>query len=125
MRIQTTSVKKSARGLESCASRMGGRTSFRLITQSGRIHPVSGAILQNKPAVAIAAIDIAAVIDFEVNQRMAKRRRAITGSATDRAGAIAADAAGFDDERFGRCGCHEACKYCARARFSIAIARYS
>ena len=104
---------------------MGERAGVRLLSQSDRIHPISGTALQNKPPVAIAAIDIAAVIDFKVNQRVTERRRAISSSSTDCVGAVAADAAGFNEKRFGRCGRHRACKYCARACFSIAIARYS
>ena len=104
---------------------MRGCASIRLISQSGRIHPISRTALQNKSPVAIAAIDIAAVIDFKVDQRVAERCWTIPGSTTDRAGAVATDAAGFNDERFGRCDCHNPTKYCAQARFSIAIARYS
>jgi hypothetical protein len=58
---------------------------------------VSSAADKHKPPVTIAALDIAALINFKPDARMAKR-----GTARNIAGTIAGDAAGFD---FNGLGC--------------------
>ena len=65
--------------------------------QRGLIGAVSRAALQHEALVAVAAIDIAMLVDFQPDARMAQR-----GATPDIGGAIAGNASGGDGDGFGR-----------------------
>ena len=89
---------------------MAGIGSFGDVGQAGLIHAISRATAQDKPAIAITAIDIAVLVNLEEDTRMAKCCRAIAFAATDGAGAVAADAAGVDKDGFRRSNVHGLCR---------------
>ena len=66
--------------------------------------PVSWAVLQDKPAIAITAIDIARLVNLKIDQRMAECRWTIASAAANAARPVTADAAGFDRDDFTRHG---------------------
>ena len=70
---------------------------FGNVWQTCLIHSVSRAALEHKAPVAIAAIDIAVLVDFKPHARMAKRR-----SGSYIGGAVAFDAGGIGVHDFGR-----------------------
>lgn len=91
------------------------------IGQRRLIGAVRRAAAQHEPAITIPAIDIAVLINFEIDARMAKRRRTKTGTAANAAGPVAANAVRIDQQDFRRGDVHGACRYSARAVSSIAF----
>lgn len=79
---------------------------FGYVGQRGVVCPVCGAAAQDKPPVAIAAVDITVLVNLQPHLRMAKSRRAKASSATNGAGAIATDAAVIDKDDFWRGNAH-------------------
>ena len=80
------------------------------IFKLGMIRAVRRAAFENKPAIAVTAIDITMLIDLKIDLWMAQRRRAIVCAAADRAGAITADAFGLDGDQFGCLNAHDCCR---------------
>lgn len=70
------------------------------------VRTVGRATFQHEASVAITAIDIAVLVNFQIDPGMAQRGRAKTVPPTNLAGAIAADARVFDKGQFGRCNVH-------------------
>ena len=68
--------------------------------------------LENEPPVAIAAIDIAVLVDLEPHARMAERGRTEAFAAANSAGAVAIDPVRFDKARLGRGKAHAAADNC-------------
>ena len=79
---------------------MSGIRAFGDIWQARLVNAVCRAAFQDKAPVAIAAIDIAVLIDLKIDAWMAERRRAIIRAAANVAGAVAADPAGLDEKHF-------------------------
>ena len=84
----------------------------RLIDTVGRAAP------EHETPVAIAAIDIAVLVDLEIDARMAESRWAIALAAADAARPVAADAAGFDGDDFGRWNAHARRLICVSVNFN-------
>ncbi len=87
---------------------MAGIAAFGNVGKAGLVGSVGGPAFEHEAAIAIAAIDIAMLVDLEPDTRMAERGGAIIGAAANGAGAVAADAARGDLDDFGRCDAHAA-----------------
>ncbi len=70
------------------------------VGQAGLVCTIGRAVAKHEAAVAIAAINVTVLVDFEVNARMAKRRWREFGTATNIAGPVTADAGMVDKDRF-------------------------
>lgn len=70
------------------------------------VRAIGRAALQYKAPVAISAIDIAMLVDLEIDPGVAKRSRAIILATANGAGTIATDARCLDCDNFGRCNVH-------------------
>src|SRR5690606_27136149 len=62
---------------------------------------IGGATFEHEAPVAIAAIDVALLVDLHVDARMAERGRSVVGPTADVAGAVAPDPRSFDHGGFG------------------------
>ena len=89
---------------------MAGIGAFGNVGQAGLIHAIGRAATQDKPAIAIAAINIAVLINLKEDARVAKSCRTIAFAATNGAGAVTADAAGVDKDGFRRSDVHGTCR---------------
>ena len=85
---------------------MAGVCTLGNIGQSCLIDAICRPALEDKAPVAIAALDIAVLIDLEIDSRMAKCGGPIVPAATNVARTVTAHAAGFDMDYFGRGNVH-------------------
>ncbi len=62
---------------------------------------------QHETPVTIAAIDIAMLVNLQIDARVAQRSGPIVRAAADGARAVAANALGLDCDHFRRCNAHD------------------
>lgn len=84
------------------------RYTFGRVGLPGKIHGVGRSAAQHKAPIAIAAIDISALVDLEKDARMTECCRTITRAAANGACAITAHTAFVDANDFGRRNAHDA-----------------
>src|SRR5262245_30974700 len=90
--------ERAARWPSEARSR-GNIAQLRLVRALGR------AAAQYETAVAIAAVDVAALVDLQVHARVSERRRAVARAAANLSGAVAPHARGLGQGDFGNV-CH-------------------
>lgn len=76
------------------------------IAQFCVIRTIRRTTFQNEAPVAIAAIDVAMLIDPEIYARMTERRGPISGAAANGTGPVTRHATGLDRHYFGRRDIH-------------------
>src|SRR5687767_11812286 len=97
-------VKPPGLGSGPSGQRRARRRGVRLRQVAGRgfVQPALGrAALEHEAAIAVAAVDVALLVDLHVDARVAERGRAVVGSAADVAGAVAPYPRSIDQGGFG------------------------
>ena len=85
---------------------MAGIGPFGDVGQLRLVNTVGRPAFEHEAAVAISAIDITMLVNFQIDARMAECRRAVIDTSANIAGAVTADAAGGNLDHFGRWDVH-------------------
>lgn len=76
------------------------------IGQGFLVHTIRTPAPEHEAAVAVAAVDVAVLVDLEPDLGVAERGGAIVGTAANVGRAVAPYAAGFDEDGLGRGDAH-------------------